>query len=379
MNMSTIDLSSWEKFCTTEVRKQARATDSEAHISEKIWRGIASHGFFEIFHTNSDAKLNVNGEVLFRAMEVLAEACASTFWSATISSALCGRMISELCGTLLRDRWVKQLSTGKALGCFAATERGSGSDPASYQTTVKKSGEKWILNGEKTRVSNAPNADVAVILTNEIDDVGNKLGLALVVLDLNKHAVSRARHNSLGLRGMTWGTLNFDSLAIEPEAVVTGITMQKTLQTVEWGQVIQTISALGLAHSALRTVEEFLASRLSFGKPLGEFAWIRSQLNDAHDEIEGARIYARKAVAMKARGELGGERIVIAKIFCTEASVRACEVALRCGGGWGYTTDLELERFLRDAYGNIPAGLPNDRLRELLICPRLGVDPWKAY
>lgn len=375
--MHVFDLESWEKFCNTEVKGRARITDLETNISDEIWGKMIDQGYFGIFTNSLTRQRKVSGETLYRAMEVLAEACASTFWTATISCALCGRMINDLCDEYLSEKWIPQLTTGKVLGCFAATEHGSGSDPGSYQTTVQYKNGRWILNGEKTRVSNAPNADVAVILANEISEQGDHLGLALVVLDMRTHQVKRSRHNSLGLRGMTWGTLHFDSLEIENDAIVHGITMSKTLGAVEWGQVIQTVSAIGLAHSAIQEAEHFLSSRLSFGKNLSEFANVRSQLDNASYEIEGARIYAMKAIDKKTNGEVSGQPIVIAKIFSTEASVRACDVALRCCGGWGYTTNLEVERFLRDAYGNIPAGLPNDRLRELLICPRLGIDPWK--
>jgi alkylation response protein AidB-like acyl-CoA dehydrogenase len=375
--MEKFGLPAWENFCKTEIRNRSRQADAEAKIPAEIRKGMAELGYLKIFHGGNSGQPGVSGDVLYRAMEVLAEACASTFWSATISSALCGRMIAELCGDVQRERWVPQLCTGKVLGCFAATERGSGSDPASYQTTVRRHGGGWILNGEKTRVTNAPEADVAVVLAKSASEEGESQGLALVVLDMRKHPVARSRHGSMGLRAMPWGTLHFESLVVDDDSVI-GITMPKTLQSVEWGQVIQTVSAIGLAHSALRMAEDFVSARLSFGKNLSEFSAVRAQLQSAKDEIAGARIYARKAINLKAHGELGGSKIVIAKIFSTEASVRACEVALRCAGGWGYTTDLELERFLRDAYGNIPSGLPNDRLRELLICPKLGVDPWSV-
>jgi alkylation response protein AidB-like acyl-CoA dehydrogenase len=67
----------------------------------------------------------------------------------------------------------------------------------------------------------------------------------------------------------------------------------------------------------------------------------------------------------------------MAKIFASEAGVRACQTALGLCGGWGYSTELPVERMLRDAHGNVPAGLPNERLRDLLVCPQLGIDPWR--
>jgi alkylation response protein AidB-like acyl-CoA dehydrogenase len=153
--------------------------------------------------------------------------------------------------------------------------------------------------------------------------------------------------------------------------------MAAALQVVEWGQVIQALCGIGAGEAALSEARRFVEGRQSFGRPLADNEVVQHHLDEAELELYAATLLARRAVAAKARGEVAGADIVMAKIFGTEAGVRACHAALTVCGGWGYSTEMPVERFLRDAYGNIPAGLPNDRLRELLVASRVGADPWR--
>ncbi len=371
--MSTaFDLAEWQRFCAGDVRAAARETDASAKVSERVWRGVCERGFLRLFHQLPEPDAPP-------AMDALATACASTFWRATISSALCGRMIAEMGSPALQARWISGLATGESLGAFAATERGSGSDPASYMTRLHRRGSRWELTGEKTRISNAPDAHVVAVLCPACDENGRDLGLALAVVDLCSAGITRTRHDSLGLRGMGWGALAFERVRLDDESVVLDATMARTLKTVEWGQAIQSVCAIGLARAALHEAESFVSERVSFGRPLSQNGVVREHLDTARREIDAAALLVRDVTEGKARATVVGERMLVAKIFSTEAAVRACQAALRVAGGWGYSTALELERLLRDAYGNIPAGLPNDRLRDLLVTSRLGVDPWKRW
>ena len=369
MSAQTFDLQEWERFCRSEVRLAARATDEKERASEAIWNGLCERGYFQLFHVPSSP-------VLYPAMAALAEACGSTFWKATLSTALVGRMIATFGGAAVQTRWLEGVVSGRQVGCFAATERGSGSDPASYATRLRRRGAGWILTGEKDRIANAPDAAVAAVLCPALDEAGGALGLALAIIDLLDSRVERVRHRTLGLRGLALGRLRFDDTEVDDSAVTLGTTMAKILTVVEWGQAVQVLSAIGLGRAALTEAEAFVRERVSFGRPLASNAAVRRQLDDAHFDLDSAAALARSAIAKKAAGEIAGERMALAKVFCTEVGLAACQTALRLCGAWGYTTELEVERLVRDAHGNIPAGLPNDRLRELLIAPRVGVDPW---
>jgi butyryl-CoA dehydrogenase len=392
---AAFSLAAWRRFCREVVQPAAPQADRSALISEEIWSGVGEHGYLQLFHAAP-----LQAEVLWPAMMALAEACAATFWKATISSALCGRMIAAFASAELQQRWLGELAAGGCVGAFAATERGSGSDPASYAARLLQRGAGWVLRGEKDRISNACDAAVAAVLCPAFDEREQPLGLALAVVELRGATVTRTRRETLGLRAMELGRLVFDDTPLSAEAVTLDTTMEEVLSVVEWGHVIHSVSGLGVGRRALLEAERFLCERPSFGRPLVEHPVVRAQVEEARAELAAGAALARRAVRAKARGEVAmmeagvgvgvgvgvehpavgpaaEEAIVAAKIFCSEAGLAACQTAMRVCGGWGFTTELEVERLLRDAHGNAPAGLPNDRLRELLIAPRLGFDAWK--
>ena len=364
--MAGFDLTDWQRYCHTVIRPAARATDAAEEVSEAVWAGLCERGYLRLFHAPSSP-------LIWPAMMALAEACGATFWRATLSTALAGQMIAAFGRAAVRSRWLAGLADGSQLGAFAASERGSGSDPASYTARLRRRGGGWILSGAKDRITGATDAAVAAVLCPAEDEAGTPLGLALAFVDLADPRATRTRRRTLGLRGMSFGQLAFADVALDDTEVTPGTTMPRILTVVEWGQVVQALCGLGLGRAALTEAERFLADRRSFGRPLAEHAAVRAQLDDARHTLDAGDAIARRALAAKAGGGVAGESIVIAKIFCSEAGLAACQTALRLCGGWGYTTELEVERLVRDAHGNIPAGLPNDRLRELLIAPRVGI------
>lgn len=373
---SAFDPELWQRFCHEVVRPAAREADRREEVSREIWSALGELGYLRLFH---DAGVDDGGAArLYPAMLALAEACAATFWKATISSALCGKMLAAFAQPAMQTRWVPGLASGRWIGAFAASERGSGSDPASYAAKLQRRADGWWLSGEKQRISNASDADVAAVLCPAFDEAGAPLGLALAVVELAAPGVSRGRYPTMGLRAMSLGRLGFEAVRLDDAAVTLGTSMARILTVVEWGQVVQAMSGLGAGRAALAEAERFLGERPSFGRPLAGHPAIRHRLDGAHLQLAATAALARRAVARKAKGELAGEQIVAAKISCSEAGLAACQGALRVCGGWGYTGELAVERLVRDAHGNLPAGLPNDRLRELLIAPRLGVDPWAA-
>lgn len=370
-------LENWQQFCREVVRPAARMADRAEHVSDELWSALSERGYLQLFHQAAQVE-QVAPTMLYPAMLALAEACAATFWKATISSALCGKMISSFAQPEVAARWLPGLASGRGVGVFAASERGSGSDPRSYAARLVRRGHGWVLSGEKDRISNVSDAEVAAVLCPAFDERGAELGLAMAVVELEAAGVQRKRHSTMGLRGMSFGRLRFDEVELADDEVTLGTAMPRILTVVEWGQVVQALCGLGLGRAALDEAEHFLAERASFGRALGQHPAVRAQLDEARRELAAGAALARRAVAKKANGELAGESIVAAKIFCSEAGLAACQVALRVCGGWGYTTELAVERMVRDAHGNVPAGLPNDRLRELLIAPRVGVDPWAS-
>jgi alkylation response protein AidB-like acyl-CoA dehydrogenase len=364
----------FDRVCQERIAPRAREADRSGAIEADTWNDLAESGYLGLFHPREVGGSGADGVTQGLAMESLARACASTFWAASISTALCGKMLHDLCAPRHHDAWLRPIVAGQAIGCFAATEQGAGSDPGSYRTAVREKAGGLRLHGEKSRVSNACVADVAVVLARL--EKASGAGLCYVVVDLRREGVRRREQPKLGLSAMSWGTIAFDDLEVAAEDVITDISMDRTLHAVEWGQLLQTWCAIGIAEAALDASRDYVTQRCAFGRPIAHLPVVHGRLAEMRAEIDAARLLAMEVSWRKGRGEIAREAVIMAKIYATEMAVRVADLAMRTFGGWGYSRDHVVERLYRDSLANVPAGLPTDRLRELLACGMVGVDPW---
>lgn len=368
-------LDDFEALCAREIAPRAVGVDRAGAVPPRHREMLRDAGYLRLFHAPEVGGTGADGAALARAMEALAGACASTFWEATISSLLCGRMLHALCAPHHHARWLRPIVAGDKVGAFAASEDAAGSDPGSYRTTLRRGASGPRLSGVKSRISNASTADVAVVLARDGDPTGP--ALCYVVVDLRAAGVTRREQPKLGLRGMSWGAIEFDDVAVPPGDVIAGADIAKTLQVVEWGQVLQAWCGVGIAARALAEAASYARRREAFGRPIAHLPAVHGRLAEVSAEVDAARLLAADATARKAAGLAARDEVMMAKVYATEAAVRAADAAMRTLGGWGYALEHPAERLYRDALANVPAGLPNDRLRELLACGMVGADPWR--
>lgn len=356
------------------IAARAKQADQGGVLPPANWQDLIDSGYLGLFHGPQWGGSAADGISLALAMEQLARACASTFWIASISTLLCGKMLGDLCTAEHRRRWLEPIIAGRAIGCFAATEHGAGSDPSSYRTTLRRGPDGFRLVGEKSRISNAGIADVAIVLARL--DEATSPALCYVVVDLRRPGIRRQELAKLGLNAMSWGTLSFDEVAIDPEDVIVDASIDATLRAVEWGQLLQVWCAIGLAETAIEACRDHALQRHAFGRPIARLGLVRDRLATMRIELDGVRLLALEATWLRGQDRPAREPVMMAKIAATELAVRITDAAMRTFGGWGYAKDCVIERLHRDSLANVPAGLPTDRLRELLVCPLLGVDPW---
>jgi alkylation response protein AidB-like acyl-CoA dehydrogenase len=364
----------FDAVCREEIAPRARDVDQRGKISPHNWSVLANAGYLRLFHSPSWGGTGADGIVQGLAMETLAQACASTFWAASISTVLCGKLLHDIGTPSHHWDWLRPIVAGQKIGSFAATENTAGSDPNAYQTMVRETKTGLRLVGEKSRISNACTANVAVVLARNATSSGP--GLCYVVLNLEQRGIERREMPKLGICGMSWGSIAFDDVPVAREDVIFNITMEKTLRSVEWGQLIQTWCSVGIARAALDACIEYAAKRNAFGRPIAHLELVYARIADMHAQIDAARLLALEASWIKGQGRSARDEVMMAKIHATEMAVRVVDMAMRTFGGWGYAKEHVVERLYRDCLANVPAGLPTDRLREFVACAMLGADPW---
>lgn len=341
----------FEAFCQSRIAPRAAATDKAGDLNRDNWRDLVDVGFFKLYHDEEYGGARADWLVRAMAEEALAKACASTFLSAGASIGLCGAPIRYHGSEALKQRWLPGLVAGELIGCFGLTEPDCGSDAAAIRTRARRVDGGWRLTGEKALITNAPLADVAVVMAVTDPDAGHH-GVTAFVVDLHKAGVSRtAPYQKLGLRGSPTGGLVFEDVELDDGDVLgtPGAGFIQAMQTLEFGRISMAHFGIGIAEAAFEAACRYAEERRAFGKPISTRQAVHFKIADMKIHIDAARLMARKVAWMKDQGIACADLASVAKCFATEMAVKVADDAVQIFGGWGYTDDFPAERLLRDA------------------------------
>ena len=355
LNIAKDDLAAaeaFDRFCQDKIAPRAKLTDESGHIPQENWRELADMGFFKMHYPESAGGLDVSWVVKSMAQESLAKACAATFLSTGASVGLCGAPLHHFGSDAQKARWLVPIINVDKIGCFALTEPDAGTDAAAIRTSAKKTPTGWLLNGEKALITNAPIADVAIVMAVTDKDAGVG-GVTMFAVDLSKAGVTRSKpYKKMGLRGSETGGLVFEDVALDDSDVVgeIGQGFIQAMQTLELGRIGMCHFAIGIADAAYDAARRYAMERKAFGKPIARLQAIHFKIADMKVELDGARLMARQCAWRKeVEGEHLGPLASVAKVYATEMAARVTDMAVQVFGGWGYTDDHPVERLYRDA------------------------------
>ncbi len=260
------------------------------------------------------------------------------------------------------------------LGLHAMTEPGSGSDAYSLKTRAERKGDRYILNGSKTFSSNAPNADVTIVFAN-LDPSRGPNGVTAFLVDKGTpgFTVGRKLHK-MGLRTSPMAELALQDCEIPVENLLGKEFGGQAVFTssMEWERICILASHLGAMQRIMETCVKYARERKQFGEPIGKFPAISNKIADMDIRLETGRLALYKAAWMKSQGRHPLREASIAKVYVSEACVQSCLEAIQLHGGYGYMTEYELERELRDAVaGTIYSG--TSEIHRVIIANMLGL------
>lgn len=348
----------FDRFCQDKIARRAseldRQGESEAHPAalQQNWADLIEMGFFQLYGPEALGGLDADWVRRALAEESLAKACASTFLSAGASVGLCGGPIQHWGSDAQKQKWLKPLLEGRLIGCFGLTEPGAGTDAQAIKTRAKKTdGGGFVLSGEKALITNAPIADLAVVMA-VTDPEGGAGGVTSFIVDLSKAGVSRTgSYRKMGLKGSPTGGLVFDEVELSGDDVLgtEGAGFMQAMQILEYGRVSMAHFGVGIAEAAYDACLKYATERTAFGKPIARLQAVHFKIADMKIDIDAARLMARRAAWTKDQGAPCAELASIAKLYATEAAVRVTDAAVQIHGGWGYTDDYAVDRLYRDA------------------------------
>ncbi|MHA6480349.1 acyl-CoA dehydrogenase [Paenibacillus sp. strain BS8-2] len=250
-----------------------------------------------------------------------------------------------------RVRFVPRLATGEALGAFALTEPSAGSDSASIRTTAVKQGDRYVLNGTKTFITNGGYADSYVTFAVTDRSKGVK-GISAFIVEKGTPGLSYGkREKKLGLHGSSTTELIFNQAEVPADNLIgrEGEGFRIALNHLDAGRIGIAAQALGIAEAALACSFDYAGKRHQFGKPISSHQAIAFKLADMATNIEAARLLVYQAAELRSRGLPCGKEASMAKRFSSDTAMSCATEAVQILGGYGYMRDYPAERLFRDA------------------------------
>jgi alkylation response protein AidB-like acyl-CoA dehydrogenase len=271
-----------------------------------------------------------------------------TMWG---HNSLCTNHIALFASPELKRRWLPRLASGAVLGAWGLTEPGSGSDAAALRTRAEVREEGWVLNGSKAFITNASVAGVTVVMART-EPERKARGISAFVVEKGTPGFSAGRpYRKLGLHASDTAELIFEDARVPADHLVgeRGRGFVQAMQVLEGGRIAMAAMAVGIAQAAVDQAAKYMKQRTAFGKTLAEFNGLQGMLADIATEVEVARLLTLRAAWLKDAGRPATHAAAMAKVFASEAAMKAATKAVQIHGGAGYITEFPVERIFRDA------------------------------
>ena len=249
-----------------------------------------------------------------------------------------------------KERFLKPLASGRALGAFCLTEPHVGSNAAALKTTAVRDGDHYVLNGVKQFITSGKNADYAMVVA-VTDRAAGKRGMSMFVVptDTPGYVVARLEEK-MGQRSSDTAQIVFESCRVPAENRIgeEGEGYKIALSSLEGGRIGIAAQSIGMARAAFEAALKYAKERTSFGQPIFEHQAVNFRLADMATQIEAARCLVLHAAALRDAGAPCLKEAAMAKLFASEMAERVCSDAIQIHGGYGYVSDFPVERIYRD-------------------------------
>ncbi len=249
-----------------------------------------------------------------------------------------------------KQHFLPRLCSGEWIGSFGLTEPNAGSDAANVQTTAKRDGDDWLLNGQKVWISNANLADMAIIFA-QTESGSKSKGMVAFVLETKTPGYStRKMTGKLGLRASDTGEIFMENVRVPDSARLgkVGEGFKIAMSALDNGRYGVASGCVGAAQHALDASVKYARERIAFGKPIAGFQMIQDMLAQMKVDVEAARLLVYQAGWTKNQGQVSTIPVSIAKYFAAEAGKRAADAAIQIHGGYGFSDEFVPERLWRD-------------------------------
>ncbi|MYX10251.1 acyl-CoA dehydrogenase [Streptomyces sp. SID8375] len=338
-------------FTDREITPYATAWDRAEQVDRGIVKKLGDLGFLGL--TVPEEYGGSGGDHLSYVLvtEELGRGDSSVRGIVSVSLGLVAKSVAAWGDEEQKRTWLPRLTSGEAVGCFGLTEPGTGSDAANLTTRAVRDGDSYVIDGAKMFITNGTWADVVLLFARTGDAPGHQ-GISAFLVPADSPGLERREiHGKLGLRGQATAELVLDGVRVPAAAMLgpEGKGFSVAMSALAKGRMSVAAGCVGIAQAALDAALGYAGEREQFGKPIARHQLVQELISDIAVDVDAARLLTWRVADLIDRGEPFVTAASKAKLFASEAAVRAAGNALQVFGGYGYIDEYPVGKLLRDA------------------------------
>ncbi|MDE1176066.1 MAG: acyl-CoA dehydrogenase [Edaphobacter sp.] len=360
-------------FAEREIAPHVMEWDEKSEFPHDVVKKLGEMGLMGVIFPEDLGGTGMGYVEYVLAIEELSRVDGSVGIIVAAHNSLCTNHIMLAGDDEQRHRWIPRLASGEWLGAWGLTEPGSGSDAGGARTTATKKGDRWVLNGSKTFITNGSYANCAVVLAVTDKEKGTHGGVSAFLVERGTPGFrSGKKENKLGLRASDTAELIFENCEIPEENLIGGLGdgFKDAMRVLDGGRISIAALSLGIGRGALDAAMKYAKERRQFGKTISEFQAIQFKLADMATELDAAWLLTMRAAQMKDAKQKVTLESAMAKLYASEAACRICDEGVQIHGGYGFIKDYPAEKFYRDVR-LCPIGEGTSEIQRMVIAREL--------
>lgn len=338
-------------FVAREVAPNAVAWDRAESVDRSIVKKLGALGFLGL--TIPEEYGGSGGDHLAYCLvtEELGRGDSSVRGIVSVSLGLVAKTLAHWGSEEQKRAWLPRLTSGEALGCFGLTEPGTGSDAGNLATRAVRDDGDYVLNGSKMFITNGTWADLVLLFARTNDTPGHRGVSAFLVPTDTPGLTRRPIHGKLGLRGQATAELVLADVRVPADAMLgpEGKGFSIAMSALAKGRMSVAAGCVGIAQAALDAAVGYAGQREQFGRSIAHYQLVQELISDISVDVDAARLLTWRVADLIDRGREFATAASKAKLFASEAAVRAANNALQVYGGYGYIDEYPVGKLLRDA------------------------------
>ncbi|WP_047150745.1 acyl-CoA dehydrogenase [Aneurinibacillus tyrosinisolvens] len=338
-------------FAENELAAKAGERDEEERFDMEVFHKMAELGLTGIPWGEEYGGAGFDFLSYVIAVEELSRVDSSVGVTLSAHTSLASWPIYKFGTEEQKQKYLRPLAEGKSMGAYCLTEPGSGSDAAGMKTVARKDGNEYVLNGSKIFITNGGLADIYIVFAATTPELKHKGQTAFIVTSDTPGFKVGKKEKKLGIRSSATTEIIFEDCRVPAENILgeEGQGFKIAMMTLDGGRNGIAAQALGIADGALTHATAYAKERHQFGKPIAAQQAIAFKLADMATKVEAARLLTYQAAVLEDSGLPYGKASAMAKLFAGDAAMEVTTEAVQVFGGYGYTREYPVERFMRDA------------------------------